>query len=803
MKNIEENIRIHEPQKTHSVYYDDFYKYVNYTKGKLPRQGWKIHISFTLQNYREILDIVSNFCEEYNIDYKYIYRRENLVKFISSDGHPSNIGKFVTIYPTDKKHFIFIVETLYQLLKSFKGPYIYSDRRYKDSIIFYRYGVIDADSDYLLCPNKSKIIDNREYFELPYFESDPFESLYNMYDVNAKYISLSIKPYKILRSSSSGNVYLAEFKNKDYILKEGRPYILGSHGTAVEDIKNESKILTNLENLEGVPKVVKAFYEWENYYILQTYLRGKTFYELRSDIDFERNYDIETIVYNALKAVQKIHSRGIVVNDFNDTNLMVSDDSSFQVYICDFGSSYIKKSHLKNDEGCTKGYYDYRINELTPFQADYHKLGYTLMELIFPANKLTLFYQKPKRIFNIFKEYCIYNNISPNVVEIIKTMINNPATFEWNLNSKCSFSEISNSKYKFKSTTSIDILLNNDKCKRLLEKVDDFNAKSTTIFRDKITSKLFYYIFDSMGKSANIISILSTLGEIEESDINKFIKMSSKDFIVNDAGISVNKILSWIKETDDFSLNSGLAGLGLLIMGLKDTESQEAYFRCVNEIEGKISAYQLNYQEGQFLGLEQGCLGIALFYSRLYKITNKKTHLDKALKILKDVKRFFVDNRLSNEIVMPLKVGSKISTPYLNNGMAGFLYVAYTLIDNDDNSLNIKNEILNNYMLPYVQMIDHNCWTKNPGFSNGMIGIAYISVLIYKTTNDYYFLYKSTSILKNVLEFLVEKYEEYYLPDIENEELSLSFESGLAGFIFVINEIKNIRGNIYEINKNQ
>ena len=50
-------------------------------------------------------------------------------------------GKFITIYPFDEDQFVSVIEQLHQATRQFEGPYILSDRRYKDSkVVFYRYG---------------------------------------------------------------------------------------------------------------------------------------------------------------------------------------------------------------------------------------------------------------------------------------------------------------------------------------------------------------------------------------------------------------------------------------------------------------------------------------------------------------------------------------------------------------------------------------------------------------------------------------------------------------------------------------
>ncbi|EGQ3727628.1 hypothetical protein GMI02_11410 [Staphylococcus pseudintermedius] len=98
---------------------------------------------------------------------------------------------------------------------------------------------------------------------------------------------------------------------------------------------------------------------------------------------------------------------------------------------------------------------------------------------------------------------------------------------------------------------------------------------------------------------------------------------------------------------------------------------------------------------------------------------------------------------------------------------------------------------MNDFILPYYDTLTSNSWAKNPGLNNGLTGIAYVSFLIYIETKKKDFLSQSIRILYNVLSFVISENKEYYLPDFDNDEASLSICNGTAGFIFVIHEINS------------
>ena len=96
-------------------------------------------------------------------------------------------GKFITIYPLNEEEFKELLEILYENLKDEKGPYILSDKRYKDcKVIYYRYGGIKSNyiidiigkKIYIIKSPEGNLIEDKRnpFFTLPPWIKDPFES---------------------------------------------------------------------------------------------------------------------------------------------------------------------------------------------------------------------------------------------------------------------------------------------------------------------------------------------------------------------------------------------------------------------------------------------------------------------------------------------------------------------------------------------------------------------------------------------------------------------------------------------------
>ena len=107
----------------------------------MPDQGWKIHVSATHANAPPILSTVAKVMVSYDVPFKCALDHTILNLLNSKMWVRGGAGKFLTIYPQDEEQFKLLLEILQTKLVGHRGPYILSDRRYKDSgVLFYRYG---------------------------------------------------------------------------------------------------------------------------------------------------------------------------------------------------------------------------------------------------------------------------------------------------------------------------------------------------------------------------------------------------------------------------------------------------------------------------------------------------------------------------------------------------------------------------------------------------------------------------------------------------------------------------------------
>ena len=138
------------------------FSYLNNKIYSIPNQGWKIHISSTYDNYQKVLKKTITYCIKNNISFKYINNEKRLKQMFCKTFDRIQAGKLITIYTLNENNFKKIVNNISKILKEYNlAPTVITDRQYKDTCIFYRYGSFKGK--YIIFENK-KILDERKPF---------------------------------------------------------------------------------------------------------------------------------------------------------------------------------------------------------------------------------------------------------------------------------------------------------------------------------------------------------------------------------------------------------------------------------------------------------------------------------------------------------------------------------------------------------------------------------------------------------------------------------------------------------------
>ena len=322
-------------------------------------QGFKIHISATVGNAEEILRrVVPEYVRE-GVPFKLAADSDLLRLMGSKNYHRGSSGKFLVAYPQTAEHFIALIDRVHELTRDFEGPYILSDRRYKDNkVVHYRYGgfhkleALAKDGRRVLCvrrPDGELVPDERlPYFKLPPWVSDPFPPE----ATNGKKGLVLKERYRIeaaLSFTNAGGVY----KGTDLetglpvVVKEARPLTCfwlaedGSHSMdAIGIRRREHHALRKLEGLPWVPKAIDLFQEWEHVFLVEELVEGISLTRYRGfeSLSLVTNIhqrgravrfcrEFRRLAQSLVQALREIHARRVVVGDLSPNNVLIHPET--------------------------------------------------------------------------------------------------------------------------------------------------------------------------------------------------------------------------------------------------------------------------------------------------------------------------------------------------------------------------------------------------------------------------------------------------------------------------------------------
>ncbi|WP_306338381.1 class III lanthionine synthetase LanKC [Streptomyces sp. KL118A] len=327
-----------------------------------PQQGWKIHVSATLQNADRVASIVWDHCVPRRIPFKFVPARHLLHLRNSKYAGRDHSGKAVTVYPADEAQLQEVLHDLGDLLEGTEGPYILTDLRWRQGPLYVRYGAFTRrmcdngkgtmvpaieDADGQLVPDpRDPAFKVPEWVTLPPF-LEPALAARNKTTVS----DLPYRIEKALHFSNGGGVYAGTDTRdgRKVVLKEGRPHAgLASDGAdAVARLEREKDALEKLSGLGVAPEVRDWFLLDGHRFLVMDFLEGSTlnsFFAHRHPLCTSEPDAAAISEYTAWalrmhraveEAVTAVHERGVVFNDLHLFNIMVAPDEQ-SVSLLDF-----------------------------------------------------------------------------------------------------------------------------------------------------------------------------------------------------------------------------------------------------------------------------------------------------------------------------------------------------------------------------------------------------------------------------------------------------------------------------------
>lgn len=684
------------------------WRYCVQKNAEMPNQGWKIHISCNSPEAQLMLDTVAPILFNEKVDFKFVCSKMEIDLKNSKYGDRSASGKFVTVYPTNEKQFIKLLNLLDMATMHIKkGPYILSDKRWKDHNVYFRYGgfaqmfvTVNGEKQLAIENENGELIPDvrSATYVLPDFVKEPAEIVeMDKEREERENLPSKLDAYVIteaLHFSNGGGVYLAnDQQGNEVIIKEGRPNaaIDANMQYAYERIEVEIQALKKLKGTNIVAQYIEDFTEWEHIFLVEEKVEGATvntwmalnypFVEGTKNIEDYRNKVLK-IIRNIIDGMKLMHSLDVALGDISLTNIMVNVED-MSIKFIDFESA----GAVDNGEMSGLGTVGYMTTlAKSRGQGDWFGVLRIARHLFLPICDIDDFdpavdYKIDRWIQNTFGSEAI------SLINEIETIC-------------CQQIHGFEKKYK---------LAFNYYKKAMTHNLPEFIAKlRDTMVRELDSGNILLHgdirQYELKGGKYNVLTggfgivlALARTGElppIAEQWIKKYsgkryIKGLDDGLFTGKAGIATvlyelgykkeaYEIISAIDvesiEINNISLLSGLAGVGLAFVALSaDIQFSDFISKAVRVGNRLLEAVEKDVKitkvDEDFIsmGLIDGWAGVSLFFSSLYRATNNDTWLNAAIVTLKKD----IDNCVRDEDGLLQADDNTRVLPYLAGGSAG------------------------------------------------------------------------------------------------------------------------------------
>ncbi|MFF6836484.1 class III lanthionine synthetase LanKC [Streptomyces sp. NPDC012438] len=318
-----------------------------------PEQGWKIHVSARLDRAQHVLDRVAGICFSEGVPFKHLSARLFFLFLHHKHAARTQAGKFCTVYPPDTTTARRLLERLRDALDGEEGPYVLTDRRFRDSrTVHYRYGSFDGVRSRLRADgtregtirdgSDREVVDSRlPAFHLPAGITDPFVEQ----EEESHAGPILIRDYEVTRAvrlSNAGGTYRARDRRtgRTVFLKEARAHNgLVFDGTdARQRLRHEHDVLRELHAAApGVgPEPLDHFTEWEHDFLVTEYVAGQPLVGWLSRSSplarADRTAESVAAYYEACRrllamldaSLERLHGAGYRFGDLNLGNVVVT-----------------------------------------------------------------------------------------------------------------------------------------------------------------------------------------------------------------------------------------------------------------------------------------------------------------------------------------------------------------------------------------------------------------------------------------------------------------------------------------------
>lgn len=327
-------------------------------------QGWKLHITSIPTEAERLLDVVLPLLREAGVPFKIARDRKVLELLNSGRLGPTQVGKFVTVYP-DAAMLLELAQNLRDLTAHFHGPVIPSDIRL-GSVLYSRYGsfspLLTRDR---LGHQRRKIrsadgglVD--DVYRVPHSAPAGVETPFFTSMLARESGTADATPHgrrifgpgylllDVLNSQSKGSIFLAlDVRSQEQaslrVLKQGRKYCMSDeHGRDVRwRLRRELEIHHALEGTLAVPRAFEYFEVDEDGYLVLEHIVARNIEAVVDEVLLKRPWSSldlgsrRRLLNHAaalVDSIAAIHRRGFVHRDISVSNVHVTDADKIMLF---------------------------------------------------------------------------------------------------------------------------------------------------------------------------------------------------------------------------------------------------------------------------------------------------------------------------------------------------------------------------------------------------------------------------------------------------------------------------------------
>lgn len=324
--------------------------------GPFPKQGWKLHVSASVTSAADVLRRVLPVLLASGSRFKVVSSVDCLTALNGGQYGQSQVGKFVTVYPSDGESAVALGDALHAATVGLTGPRVPTDRQLRPgSLVHYRYGAFVANEAApgfdLDDPCGRLAIDVRGAHYRPPFPglADPFEAAgsYVAPPTRRGAIGGRYLVHELLLRTWRGGVYRAidagSRPARVCLLKEIWCDIGGTQdGEAFSWADNEYAVLSDHGSDPFLPRLYDRFTMEGNGYLVTEYVEGESLdAELAGRPDDCQPLPVERlfeIAQASARILGHLHDAGLVFRDFKPEHLLHHPDGSWR--LVDFGVAH-------------------------------------------------------------------------------------------------------------------------------------------------------------------------------------------------------------------------------------------------------------------------------------------------------------------------------------------------------------------------------------------------------------------------------------------------------------------------------